>query len=193
MVGSAALGSVMRGIARHPWVAVRGAGEPWQRWEVMCCPDGDELGTVESSDISPLSDYGAGGGDVRVHGVWEGDEAARIVDCVRREAPRYPHRHRYQVWPGPNSNTFVDWVIRACDLDVDLPAPSVGKDYRGVIGVSVTEGGTGLQLETPIFGLKVGLTEGIELHVFGLAFGVDLWPPALIVPVGPGRLGFDDR
>jgi len=29
--------------------------------------------------------------------------------------------------------------------------------------------------------------------VLGLSFGVDLWPPALILPLGPGRLGFADR
>ena len=41
--------------------------------------------------------------------------------------------------------------------------------------------------------LRVGLFEGVEVHALGLAFGVDLWPPALIVPLGGGRLGFADR
>jgi hypothetical protein len=76
---------------------------------------------------------------------------------------------------------------------MDLPAPSIGKDYRGVFGVSGTSGGTGVQLETPLVGAKVGLTEGIEAHVLGMALGVDVWPPALIVPVEHGRVGFADR
>jgi hypothetical protein len=41
--------------------------------------------------------------------------------------------------------------------------------------------------------VRLGLTEGVELHLFGMAFGIDLWPPAFIVPIGPGRLGFEDR
>jgi hypothetical protein len=195
VVGSASLHAPMDGIARHPWVALRPAGgREWERWEVMCCPDGDDLGTVERTNIDPLSDHGGGGGNVILHGVWRGAEAEKIIACVREQAPRYPYRHQYHGWPGPNSNTFVDWVIRACDLDVELAAPSIGKDFRGmIIGASVTAGGTGVQLETPLAGLKLGLTEGIELHILGLSFGIDLWPPAIIVPVGPGRIGFADR
>jgi hypothetical protein len=60
------------------------------------------------------------------------------------------------------------------------------------LGASLTSGGTGIQVETPIVGVKLGLKEGVELHVLALAFGVDLWPPALIVPFGSGRVGFED-
>jgi hypothetical protein len=194
LVGSAALIHPLNDLARHPWVALRDRDGNWERWEVMCCPeDGGEMGTVRRSSIDPLDDHGGGGGDVRVHGVWRGAEAERIATCVRREAPAYPHRASYHAWPGPNSNTFIDWLIRRCSMHVDLPGPNIGKDYRGLIGVSTTGGGTGVQLETPLAGLKLGLTEGIEVHVLGLALGVDFWPPALIVPLGPGRIGFDDR
>ena len=96
-------------------------------------------------------------------------------------------------FPGPNSNTFGDEMLRRCKLHASLPATSVGKDWRGWIGAGVTSEGTGVQLETPIFGIKLGLKEGIEIHVIGLSFGIDLWPPAIIVPLGPGRLGFADR
>jgi hypothetical protein len=78
-------------------------------------------------------------------------------------------------------------------MRAELPPTSIGKDYRGAIGVSRTTGGTGVQLETPVVGLRIGLTEGVQLHVFGLAIGVDWWPPAIVLPVGEGRLGFADR
>ncbi len=196
LVGTAALPNPMDGLARHPWISLRdGESHQWERWEVMCCPDdGGEMGTVRRSNVGPLVDYGAGGGDVRIHAAYSGEAAERIIACMRENAPRYPYRNQYRAWPGPNSNTFVDYMARECGISVDLPAPSIGKDYRGVVlGVSTTSGGTGVQLETPIIGTKIGLTEGVELHLFGLAWGVDLWPPALIVPVGPGRIGFDDR
>lgn len=195
LVGSAALGGPLVGVARHPWVALRERnGQLWERWEVMCCPDGGEHGTVRRTHIDPLDDHGGGGGDVRLHGVWRGRQAERIIACVREAAPRYPYRDEYLVWPGPNSNTFVDYLIRACDLHVELPATAIGRSYRGLlVGASVTAGGTGVQLETALIGAQVGLTEGVELHLLGMAWGVDLWPPALIVPVGPGRIGFDDR
>ena len=194
LVGSAALGVPMDGIARHPWVALREAGsQKWERWEVMCCPNSSPMSTVRRSSISPLSDHGGGGGDVRFHGVWKGKRAEKIIACIRREGPKYPHRNNYHGWPGPNSNTFVDYMMRKCGMRANLATPSIGKDYRGLIGLSWTSGGTGFQLETPLLGFKIGLTEGIEIHLLGLGIGIDWWPPAIIVPVGPGRIGFDDR
>jgi len=194
IVGSAALGNPMDGIARHPWVALREAGQSkWERWEVMCCANSSPMSTVRKSSILPTSDHGGGGGGVRFHGLWTGKRAEKAIACIRREGPKYPHRNRYLVWPGPNSNTFVDYMLRKCNLHANLLAPSIGKDYRGLIGVSKTSGGTGVQVETGLVGLKVGLTEGIEVHLLGMALGVDFWPPAIIVPVGSGRIGFADR
>lgn len=195
LVGSAALPEPIDGLARHPWIALRDErAQQWERWEVMCCARDTPLGTVRRTSTSPLSDYGAGGGDVRIHGVFRGQRAEAMIECMRREAPRYPYRDVYRAWPGPNSNTFVDFMSRKCSIPVDLPAGSIGKDYRGlVIGASATAGGTGVQLETPVLGAKLGLTEGVEVHLFGMTWGVDLWPPALVLPIGPGRFGFDDR
>src|SRR5262249_32966398 len=81
---------------------------------------------------------------------------------------------------------------RACDIHVELPATAIGRDYRGVIGASVTSAGTGVQLETWVAGAKLGLEEGVELHFLDLALGVHLWPPGITVPVNPGRIGVDD-
>lgn len=197
IVGSAALGGGLEGVARHPWIALRDDGATaWERWEVMCCPHdevGPSLDTVHQHQMSPVEDYGGGGGRVRFHGVFRGERARRMISCVREEGPRYPYRHQYLMWPGPNSNTFVDWVLRACDIPVSLLSTSIGKDYRGVVGASVTSEGTGIQLETPVFGIRIGVHEGIQLHLFGLSVGIDFWPPAIIVPAEEGRLGIGDR
>lgn len=194
IVGSARLPMPLGGIARHPWVSLRPAGtRAWERWEVMCCPNGSEMSTVKRTSIGPLSDRGGTGGDVRFHALHRGERATEIIACVREKAPTYPYRDEYQGWPGPNSNTFVDWIVRACGIGSELPSPSIGRDYRGTIGASWTAGGTGFQVDAYIIGFKLGFTEGVEVHLLGMAFGVDLWPPALIVPVGPGRIGFADR
>ena len=195
IVASAALGEPVSGVARHPWIAFREDGRrSWQRYEVARASPVPPYGIIERNEMSPLTDYAAGGGDTRIHGTWRGREAEEAIECLHREVPRYPYRNYYRAWPGPNSNTFVDYMMRECDLHADLPSPSIGKDYRGlVVGVSPTSGGTGVQLETPVVGLKLGLTEGVEVHLFGMAWGVDVWPPALVVPIGPGRIGFDDR
>jgi hypothetical protein len=84
-------------------------------------------------------------------------------------------------------------MLRRCRLHASLPATSVGKDWRGWFGITRTTEGTGFQIETPFLGLRIGLKEGIEVHVIGLSLGIDVWPPAIILPLGPGRLGFADR
>lgn len=183
LLGSSALGPPLNHLARHPWLAVKKKGHAeWYRWEVGGYPHG-----------GPIEDHGGSGGDVRVHAVWRGAVAERGIACLEREARPWLDALDYRAWPGPNSNTFVDVMLRRCGLRASLPATSIGKDYRGLIGVSWTSEGTGVQIETWLVGLRVGFFEGIEVHVLGLAFGVDLWPPALILPLGPGRLGFDDR
>lgn len=181
---SGTLGHPMDGIARHPWFAVRRAGET--SWHVYEVGGG---GTIEdAADNSPYLDS-------ILHGLWRGAEGERAAACVERVGPRVKQRIEgdYVFYPGPNSNTFGDVVLRECKLSASLPSTSVGKDWRGLFGVGITSERTGVQVETPVLGVKIGLKEGLEVHVIGLSFGIDLWPPAIILPLGPGRLGFADR
>ncbi len=169
-------------IARHPWFAVRLAGET--SWRYV------EVGGGGVSDDPFVNEPYV---DVVLHGVWRGARAERAIACLAREAPPWLRALRYRAWPGPNSNTFADVMLRRCGLRASLPATSIGKDWRGGFGAGVTSEGTGVQVETPLLGLKLGLKEGVEVHVLGLSLGLDLWPPAIILPIGPGRLGFADR
>ncbi len=96
--------------------------------------------------------------------------------------------------PGPNSNTFLAHIGREVPaLRLDLPANAIGKDYRPLerpLGLSPS--GSGLQFSLlGLFGLSVGLEEGLELNLLGLNFGVDLNSPALRLPA-IGRVGLDD-
>jgi hypothetical protein len=175
-------------VARHGWIVANvGKDRPLLRYEL--------LGHASKTTTSDAFHF-FGEGEVALHGVMKGNPAkiAKVVACLDAETPRYNEEHpTYFPMPGPNSNTYVDQMMRRCDIPFELPATAIGKDYRGVVGASVTSGGTGVQLETWLGGIKLGLTEGVEVHVLGLSIGVDFWPPALILPVNPGRLGFDDR
>ncbi|MDI1446400.1 DUF3750 domain-containing protein [Polyangium sp. 6x1] len=175
-------------VARHAWIVANVADQgPLLRYELLSR-------AFKETTSQPLQYFGEG--DVALHGVVERDRDAirQIVKCLDEQTPRYNEEHPdYFPIPGPNSNTYVDQMLRRCRIPVDLPSTAIGKDYRGPIGISQTSGGTGLQVETWIAGVKLGLTEGVELHILGLTIGVDWWPPAIILPVNPGRLGFDDR
>ncbi|MEO1699247.1 MAG: DUF3750 domain-containing protein [Planctomycetota bacterium] len=91
----------------------------------------------------------------------------------------------YRAFPGPNSNTFVERLVRrAPGLDAQLSPNALGRDYAP-FRAGLTAGGTGVELETPVLGAEVGLREGVQLHVLQLPIGVRLWPPAVLLPFLP--------
>lgn len=167
-------------VARHAWIVVQEANKPHRRYE---------YGGRDGPD--PFDNFT--GGDVAVHAVipMSVAELQRTEKCLWEAHVAYHDRFPdYFPIPGPNSNTYVDFLLRWCALPAELPATCIGRDYRGLVGASVTSTRTGVQLESVVAGLKVGLVEGIEVHVLGLALGVHFWPPGLTLPVNPGRLGF---
>jgi hypothetical protein len=96
------------------------------------------------------------------------------------------------VWPGPNSNSFVSYVLSAIpEASIALPPTAIGKDWRDqTVYVGRTPSGTGLQLSIEgLLGFSVGWVEGIEVNVLGLVTGIDIRRPALKLP-GFGRIGF---
>ena len=58
------------------------------------------------------------------------------------------------------------------ELQVDLPATAVGKDYIGSTFVSTAPSGTGFQFTLAgVFGVAAGPVDGFELNLLGLNFG----------------------
>lgn len=187
----ASLPQPLTAVAVHYWFAVYDPrGARWHRWEVWQDPDlrdaAGHWGHVHL-DLGGVN-RGVGGGDFVIEREWQGTEAERIADALASTPTVYPYRASYWPWPGPNSNTFAAWVLHEAKVAADLHPKAIGKDYLGVGGASVTTTRSGLQLETPLVGLKVGARDGVELHVICLTLGLDVWPPAFKTPFG--RIGF---
>ena len=108
----------------------------------------------------------------------EGSQAADLIPRIEKAIAAYPHQGRgtYTVWPGPNSNTFIAWVVRNTEgFDVELPPAAVGKDYLGNgFGVASAASGTGFVISAwGVFGLTAALREGLELNILGGTIGID--------------------
>lgn len=119
-----------------------------------------------------------------------GPGAAALIPRIDEAARAYPWSGEYTMWPGPNSNTFTAWVLRAVpELEADLPPTAIGKDYRGMKLVGSAPSGKGFQFS--LFGLA-GITasgvEGLEVNLLGLTFGINPFDPALKLPL-VGRIG----
>lgn len=120
-----------------------------------------------------------------------GDGVDALIKKIDRVAKSYPYRDTYQVWPGPNSNTFTAFVAREIpELKLDLPPTAIGKDFIPGGGfVATTPSGTGYQISIfGLAGLLAGKEEGLEINLLGLTFGLDFKDPALKLPIA-GRIG----
>ncbi|MBK8936255.1 MAG: DUF3750 domain-containing protein [Polyangiaceae bacterium] len=166
-------------VARHGWIVAQPAAGPMRRFELQ-----------SSGGPDPFDNFAAG--DVMLHGVIRGtpEEIDALIDCLARAEREYHAKYpQYLPIPGPNSNTYVAFLGRACSLGVELPATAIGRDYVGPAGAAVTESGTGFILGTWPLGLRMGLREGVVVIVLGLPIGVHFAPPGLELPINPGRLG----
>ena len=165
-----------RGIfAVHTWIAVKAAGaENYTVYQVMGwrARNGGSA-VVSGHGIPDRNWYGA---KPQIYQDIRGREAQALIPKIEAAVKSYPHSHRYVLWPGPNSNSFVAHVAREVPgLGVDLPPTAIGKDYIGdgdLIGPAPSN--TGFQVSLfGLLGLTLALEEGIEFNVLTLGVGID--------------------
>lgn len=176
-------------IARHCWFAAYDpADRRWRRWEVWQFKGADHKSWGHLRKDFMHVDAGVGGGPYRVLEEWQGDQARALLAAIEAAQSKYERRDLYIAWPGPNCNSYIVWVLNEAKVSAEIHPLAVGQHYDGVVGASVTTSGTGVQVETATVGGRIGLREGVELHVLTMPFGVDVMSPALTTPLG--RCGF---
>jgi hypothetical protein len=124
-----------------------------------------------------------------------GEAAAAAIPKIIGAVTSYPYANEYNVWPGPNSNTFVAHIGRQVpELRMDLPATAIGKDFpiNGSL-VDRTPSGTGYQFSMlGLLGVSMAREEGVEFNLLGLNFGIDFIKPAFKLPF-IGRIGVGEH
>jgi len=156
----------------HTWVAVKpeGAAE-YTVYEVV----GWRLRWSESAVVvrnrAPDHWFGSEG---ELYAERRGAGVEELIKRIDKAAREYPYAGTYTLWPGPNSNTFTAWIARAVpELEADLPATAIGKDYMGSTLFSTAPSGKGFQLSLRgLLGLAASGVDGVELNILGLNFGV---------------------
>ena len=119
-------------VAVHYWFNVldpsSGHCDRWEIWQSRNA-GGVSVGHLHCNLKAP--DAGVGGGPARLHAEWRDEAAFRINSILKTTSKDYPHLHRYLPWPGPNSNTFVAWVLREAGVELRLPWKAIGRGYAG--------------------------------------------------------------
>ncbi|MFS1702956.1 DUF3750 domain-containing protein [Alteromonas sp. AMM-1] len=60
----------------------------------------------------------------------QGVKASALIPQITDAVSRYPWANEYQVFPGPNSNTFPAWIgLQVPELELNLPFSAIGSGY----------------------------------------------------------------
>ena len=174
-------------LAVHTWIVVKDRGAPaYIRF--------DKTGWGRPVKINNWA------ADARWYGhtpfvvaAFDGPTAERLIPKIKAAVAHYPYNSYggYAVWPGPNSNSFVAYVLGAIpEAGVAMPPTAIGKDWpAGSHIVALAPSRTGVQLSLGgLLGVTLGWVEGIEINFLGLIVGIDVRHPALKLP-GFGRIG----
>jgi hypothetical protein len=176
--------------AVHTWIVVKPTGAPrYTRYDVIGFGVADGAPAVRIDRTGPDNYWFGARPAVILDRRGAGVDA--LIAKVRAAVRGYPYPHDYRAWPGPNSNSFTAFIARAVpELGLALPSNAIGKDFLpGRALFAAAPSGTGYQVSLlGALGLLVARTEGIELNILGLNFGIDFVTPGVMLP-GIGRLG----
>jgi len=174
-------------LAVHSWIVVKRENDrTWRRYDVA------GWGTPVRLNWWPPDLWFGEHGQVVVD--LKGAPAQALIPRIEAAIKDYAYANAgdYVIWPGPNSNTFVATILRAVpELGAVLPPNAVGRDYRPLPYLGLTDSRTGIEANLwGALGVKLGWVEGIEVNVLGLVAGLDLRHPALKLPAF-GRIGVE--
>ena len=104
-------------IADHYWLLVFRAAEgkmlqKCDRWEVWQQANQNEScwGHLHKNLLAPYQ--GVGNGSSELIQQWIDEEALPIIEKIESSPQTYPFLNTYRYWPGPNSNTFAQWIVQ---------------------------------------------------------------------------------
>lgn len=185
---SAMTGGLKGAVASHAWIVTKEKGaDAYNRYDKV------GWGSPIRRNHRPPDAYWYSNPPQLVK-VVTGVDAELLIPKVEGAIAAYPYAEPggYQIFPGPNSNTFVAYVLRTVpELGAVLPPHAVGRDYLPdgeFVHVDTDWRDVHVTLRG-LIGVSAGLRSGFEVHFLGLVAGLDFANPGIKVPA-LGRIGF---
>ncbi len=117
---------LVESIAIHAWFVVKHADSAeLHRWEVWVSA-AEPYSYVREDLFPPEGDMGAGRAYVLAE--LTGAASEPVITFIETRSPDYPCRGHYSLVWGPNSSTYVQWVLTESGWGVVLPPSAMGKD-----------------------------------------------------------------
>ena len=118
-------------IADHYWLLVFHTDEGntlqkcdrWEIWQHAHCNDSC-WGHLHKNLLDPYQ--GVGNGPSQLIQKWADEESVSMIEKVESSPQVYPFINKYRYWPGPNSNTFAQWIVKG---KATLGARAIGKNF----------------------------------------------------------------
>lgn len=128
--------------ATHPWVVINSPEYGQERFDIH------SVKNEERNDYLYINSkkFDTGMSLFALPGVWysklsykgvilyheEGDHLKETVLNIHNSVYGYPYKDTYVLTPGPNSNSFVSWIINnfLSDKNINLPFNSFGKNIK---------------------------------------------------------------
>ncbi len=156
----------------HTWIAVKPSGAAdYTVYEVIGWRLRWSDTALVARNRAPDRWFGSAG---ELYAEKRGAGVDELIKRIEKLAADYPYAKQYTLWPGPNSNTFVAYITRAVpELEADLPATAIGKDYLGGSVFARAPSGSGFQFSLAgLLGMSASGVDGLELNILSLNFGV---------------------
>ncbi len=171
---AAKLPSILGYIAVHYWFVIIRDNQQ-QRWEIWQnagrCPE--SWGHLHKNLMPYYS--GVGNGVSWLEKEWQGETASLLTQIIENSPETYQYNYLYRYYPGPNSNTYVQWVLNQANTNYLLSALGIGKDYTKTIGIQRYNQIIHFSLFF-LGGFKFLQGTEFELHILGLTIGMKFKP-----------------
>ena len=115
-------------IAIHYWYVILQANQA-TRWEIWQKPNlsAHSWGHLHKN-LMPVNS-GVGNGASWLETVWTGEFARQLAEILENSPETYPHKYLYRYFPGPNSNTYAQWILNQVKSDYRLSIKGIGKHF----------------------------------------------------------------
>lgn len=115
-------------IAVHYWYVIIRDNQQ-ERWEIWQKPSlSPESWGHLHRNLMPINS-GVGNGVSWLEISWRGKLAHQLAEIIVNTPEIYPYNYRYHYFPGPNSNTYVQWVLNKANLNYSLSWRGIGRHY----------------------------------------------------------------
>ncbi len=118
-------------VAVHCWFVVRENGTE-TRWEIWQNRSVREPNWGHLHKNLMAVNQGVGNGESWAIAIWTDQKAEALATILKSSPEHYPHNYLYRYVPGPNSNTYIRWILDQAQIEFPTVPKAIGQYYRKI-------------------------------------------------------------